>query len=114
MSKMYEMVEIYTVNKCEDKVRSCNNDEDPFDISLNVCNRKFPKLLMTKKWSFNEIYVETFRMQKLYVMEKNSTNFFTILGVMAQENVSKEVDGINGKVYLPFQAHFSIRCIGWM
>ena len=68
MSKMYEMVKIYTVNKCEDKVRSCNNDKDPYIISLNVCNCKFSKLSMTKKWSFNEIYVDTFRMQKLYVM----------------------------------------------
>ena len=106
MSKIYQQTVIYTVNKCEDKLRSCNNDVDPYNISYNVCNHRFPKVLRDKKWSFNEIYVDTFRMQKFYAHDNFSDNFFVNLGVMARDKLLITVGGKKGKVCLTFQPHF--------
>ena len=103
---MYSNVEIYTVNKCEDQLRTCNNEEDPYNISCNVCNHRLPKLISKKMWTFNEIYVDTFRMQKSYVHDNFSKNFFINLGTMAAQNILKGMNGMMGKVYLPFQPHF--------
>ena len=107
--EMFKTSEIYTVNKCEDKLRSCNNEEDQFNISYNVCNRKFPQMLKDKNWTFNEIYVDTFRMQKSYVYDNFTNTFFVNLGVMAREKLLKTVNGIERKVYLPFQPHILTR-----
>ena len=103
---MAQTTEIYTVNKCKDKLRSCNNDKDPYNISYNVCNHRFPKVVRDKNWSFNEIYVDTFRMQKSYVHDNFSNNFFVNLGIMVRGKLLKTVNGIKRKMFLPFQPHF--------
>ena len=78
LEKTYPQVKVFTVNKCTDAVRSCDNDNDPYNINCDVGTNQFLKLLSKKQWKFNEIYVDTIRMQKIYVEHNFSKFFLTI------------------------------------
>ena len=63
--KSFPNVKVYTVNKCMDIMCTCDNDNDPTNINCDVQTRHFHMTLKERKWSFNEVYVDIFRMQKL-------------------------------------------------
>ena len=106
LEKTYPHVKVFTVNKCTDAVRSCDNDNDPYNINCDVGTNQFVKLLSKKGWKFNEIYVDTIRMQKIYVEHNFSKNFFNNLVRLKKLNIIGVEDEIKGVVYLPFNPHF--------
>ena len=106
LEKMYPDVKVFTVNKCEDMLRSCDNITDPYNINCNVCTNQFIKLLKLKSWKFNEIYVDTIRMNKSYVEHNFGKNFFTKLIEMKRSNILIDTADKSAKIYLPFNAHF--------
>ena len=59
LEKTYSNVKVYTVNKCTDAMRMCDNDNDPFNISCDVGTHQFLKLIDKKSWQFGEIYLDT-------------------------------------------------------
>ena len=96
------------MNKCTDAIRSCENETDSRNINSNVCTRHFTKLLKEKGWKFNEVYVDTVRMQKTYVADNFGKNFFDTLCTMAGEGLLGNTLDCKGKVYLPFNPHFFV------
>ena len=75
LEKTYPFAKVFTVNKCTDAVRSCDNENDPYNINCDVGTNQFLKLVSKKSWKFNEIYVDTIRMQKIYVEHNFSKKF---------------------------------------
>ena len=59
-----------------------------------------------KSWTFSEIYVDTIRMQKIYVQHNFSRNFFNNLATLKSLNIIVGKDGEPGIIYLPFNPHF--------
>ena len=106
LEKTYDNVKVYTVNKCTDAVRTCDNDNDPFNINCDVGTNQFLKLVNKKSWTFSEIYVDTIRMQKIYVQHNFSRNFFNNLATLKSLNIIVGKDGEPGIIYLPFNPHF--------
>ena len=106
LENQYPAVKVYTVNKCEDLLRSCDNDKDLYNVSCNVCTNQFLKLLKMKCWQFNEIYVDTIRMNKSYVEHNFGKNFFNTLNQMKVSNILVDNEDQPAKIYLPFNAHF--------
>ena len=78
LEQMYSDVKVFTVNKCTDTLRLCDNDIDPFNISCDVGTHQFMKLIQNKSWKFHEIYLDTIQMPKIY-LEHNFGNFFSII-----------------------------------
>ena len=107
LEETYPNVKVYTANKCTDFVRTVDNDKDPFNINSDVCTNQFMRLLIKKKWRFNEIYMDTIRMYPSYV-EKNWAIFLNKLAEMKFSDVLYNDGNKLGKIYLPFNAHFFI------
>ena len=108
LEKAYSNVKVFTVNKCTDALRACENETDLNNISCDVCSRRFTSLLKTKAWTFHEVYVDTVRMQKTYVADNFGKNFFVNLCAMAKEGMLVNTMDTRGKVYLPFNPHFFV------
>ena len=58
LGKTYPTVKVFTVNKCEDHLRLYDNDNEPYNISKDVCTSQFIQLIRNKEWKFHEIYVD--------------------------------------------------------
>ena len=102
----YPKVKVFTVNKCTDTLRLCDNTSDPYNINSDVCTNQFRGLIRDKNWSFNEIYLDTIRMYPQYVEHCFGKKFFSTLCLMKSENVLVDEKDNNGKIYLPFIPHF--------
>ena len=87
LEAIYPKVKVFTVNKCTDTLRLCDNNSDPYNINSDVCTNQFRGLIRSKKWSFNEIYLDTIRMYPQYVEHCFGKNFFSTLCLMKSENV---------------------------
>lgn len=101
----YPSVTVYTVNKCMDALRS-NNETEGRNMNYNVGSNQFLKYLKNRELKFHEIYVDTFRMQKVYVSDNFGPNFFGNLGIMVQNGFLVGNEQSMGKVYPPFMPHF--------
>ena len=106
LEKTYTDVKVYTVNKCTDALCTCDNKNDPYNINSDVGTNQFLKLLRKKEWSFNEVYVDTIRMQKTYVEHNFGKNFFNNLLLLERNGILKKINGREGVIYLPFNPHF--------
>ena len=106
IEKTYSNVKVYTINKCTDAMRMCDNDNDPFNISCDVGTHRFLKLIAKKSWQFGEIYLDTIRMQKTYVEHNFGKNFFNNLATLRMKDIVVDDDDRKGCIYLPFNPHF--------
>ena len=48
LEELYPNVKVFTVNKCQDTLRTCDNNSDPYNINCDVCTNQFIKLLKLK------------------------------------------------------------------
>ena len=108
LEQSYPNVCVHTVNKCTDSIRTCDNTMDPTNINCDVTSRFLIPILKQKSWYFNEVYVDTFCMQKTYIADNFGANFFKNLAIMFDLGYLVSSDDKNGKIFLPFNPHFFV------
>ena len=104
IEEQYAKSNVYTCNILQDSIRDI---DDNTNMNTSCSSNSFVKQILLRNWTFNKIYVDTFRMHNSYLKEKFHIRFIDNLVSLARfpaKLVGTATCG--GVVYLPFCPHF--------
>ena len=94
---------VYTCSILQDSIREI---DDSTNLNCSCNSTTFVKQIMSRNWTFNEIYVDTFRMPNSYLKEKFHIGFINNLVSLARLPKLVGTASSEGVIYLPFCPHF--------